>query len=128
MNAQGQVQQLPLFAPKINPALLIRATAAGIDLSSVLNDITSPSPNYRFTVMLQKALEVCTEVRSLGSGLLTALEKRDAESLSLLRATQESSLLKAVLQLKQSQVDEANSSVAALQASLAVTTYRQQYY
>jgi hypothetical protein len=34
----GRVRQLPLFEPPIDPALLVRATAAGVDLDSVLND------------------------------------------------------------------------------------------
>ena len=128
MNIQGQVEQLPLFAPPINPAILVQAEAAGVDLSSVLNDINSPVPNYRFSTFLQKALELCAEVRSLGTALLSALEKNDAEGLSVLRATQEISLLQAVLQIKQSQIDEANDNLAGLQASQAVTQYKQQYY
>jgi len=128
MNIKGVVEQLPLFAPSINPALLVQATAMGIDLNSVLNEINSPTPNYRFSFMLQKALEVCTEVRSLGGALLSALEKNDAEDLSVLRSTQEISLLQAVVQIKQSQVEEAGDNLAALQASQAVTQQRQTYY
>jgi hypothetical protein len=128
MNIQGQVEELALFAPPINPALLVQAAAAGVDLSSVLNEINTPVPNYRFTFMLQKALELCAEVRSLGASLLSALEKNDAEGLSLLRSTQEIALLQAVLQIKQSQVDEANNNLAGLQASQVTTLFRQQYY
>jgi hypothetical protein len=128
MNVQGVVEQLPLFAPPISPELLVRAKAMGIDLGSVLNDINSPAPNYRFPIVLAKALELCAEVRSLGGALLSALEKNDAEGFSTLRATQEISLLQAVLQIKQSQIDEANDNLAALQSSQAVTQYRQQYY
>ena len=128
MNISGQVEQLPLFAAPINPALLVRATAAGADLSSVLNDINTPTGNYRFTLLCQKALELCAEVRSLGAALLSSLEKKDAEGLALLRTTQEISLLQAVLQLKQSQIDEANDNLAAAQGSQGVTLFRQQYY
>lgn len=128
MNILGQVEQLPLFAPPINPALLVAATAAGVDLSSVLSDINAPQPNYRFTFMLQKAVELCSEVRSLGGTLLSALEKNDGEALSLLRATQETKVLQAVLQIKQLQIQEANANLAGAQASLAVTQSRIQYY
>jgi peptidoglycan hydrolase-like protein with peptidoglycan-binding domain len=128
MNIQGQVEQLALFAPPINPALLVQAAAAGVDLSSVLNDVNAPSPNYRFNFMFQKALELCAEVIALGASLLSALEKSDAEALSVLRSTQEISLLQAVLQIKQSQIDEANKNVAGLQGSYAVTANRQTYY
>ena len=39
MNIEGVVRQLPLFEPPIDPALLVRAAAAGLDLGSVLADV-----------------------------------------------------------------------------------------
>ena len=128
MNIQGVVEQLPLFAPPISPALLVQAAAAGVDLSSVLSNMSAGTPFYRFSVMVQKALELCAEVRSLGAALLSALEKQDAEALSLLRATQEIKLLTAMQHMKQSAVDEANANLIALNDSLAVMQGRQQYY
>ena len=45
-------------------------------------------------IMMQKATELCNEVKSLGgAALLAALEKKDAEHLSLLRSSQEIKLL-----------------------------------
>jgi hypothetical protein len=128
MNIAGVVQQLPLFAPPISPALLVRAKAMGVDLDSVLNDINASVPNYRFTAMLQKAMDLCSEVRSLGSAFLAALEKKDAEHLAVLRATQETSLLTAVKDVKQRQLDEANATLAGLQKSLELAQIRQSYY
>src|SRR5262249_46891855 len=46
MSIEGVVRQLPLFEPPIDPALLVRAAAAGLDLSSVLNDINAATPHY----------------------------------------------------------------------------------
>src|SRR5262249_22262883 len=84
MNIEGGVQQLPLFEPPINPALLVQAAAGGIDLNTVLGDLSAPMPYYRFSYLLQKALELCTEVQALGAALLAALEKGDAEALAVL--------------------------------------------
>ena len=128
MNIKGQIEQLALFAPPINPGLLVAAEAAGVDLSSVLNDIAAAVPHYRFTTMMAKALELCGEVRSLGAALLSAMEKYDAEGLALLRAGQEVSVQQSVLAIKQLQVQEANDNLAGLQATMAVTVARQQYY
>ena len=128
MNLQGQAQQLPLFAPPINPALLIAAAAGGIDLSSALNDIATATPCYRFSSMLPKALELCAEVRSLGGALLSALEKADAEALSQLRAGQETAVLKAARQTKQRQIDEAQANQDGLAITKDVTASRQAYY
>ena len=89
LNIEGVERALPLFQPSIDPALLVRATAAGVDLDSVLSDLNAAVPHYRFTTMMQKASELCNDVKALGASLLAALEKKDAEELSLLRSSQE---------------------------------------
>jgi hypothetical protein len=47
-------------------------------------------PNYRFYYLLQKALELCSEIKALGNAFLSTKEKGDAEALSQLRAKHES--------------------------------------
>jgi len=128
MNIQGVVQQLPLFEPQISPALLVQAAAMGVDLSSALSDINAVTPYYRFTYMLQKALDMCNDVKALGASLLSAIEKKDAEGLALLRSTQEIALLKAVMNVKQSQLEEAGDNLDALNKSLLLAQARQFYY
>ena len=75
---------------------MVKAVAAGVDISSALADLNAPLPLYRFNVLLQKANEVCNDVKALGGALLAALEKKDAEALGLLRQSQEIRLLEAV--------------------------------
>ena len=84
-NIEGVVRQLPLFEPPIDPELLVKATQAGLSLTSILNDVNIGLPNYRFQVLLQKANELCNDVKTLGSLVLSALEKKDAEYLALLQ-------------------------------------------
>lgn len=112
------------MAPKINPLLLVRAAAAGLDTGSVLTDMNSPLPNYRFSVMIQKAVEICDEAKSLGASLLQSMEKKDAEDVALLRSGNGIALLNAVLALKQSQVQDAAHNVEALQAQQAPSSCR----
>jgi hypothetical protein len=119
MNIEGVVRQLALFEPPIDPALLVKAAAAGMDLSSALNDINAPAPRYRFNVIVRTASELCTELRSLGSSLLAALEKRDAEALAFTQARQESTLLGLVKDVREQQVDEATQNLVALRAARA---------
>lgn len=128
MNIEGVVRQLPLFAPPIDPALLVKAAAAGLDISSALNDINAPLPYYRFHVMAQKATELCAELKSLGASLLSALEKRDAEELARLRAGHEVALLKRVEQVKKDQIEEARGSLAALRKSRDIVVARYLHY
>lgn len=128
MNIEGVVRELALFEPPIDPALLVRARAMGLDLSSVLDDLYAPLPYYRFTFMLQKAREFCEEVKQLGGLLLSTLEKKDAEALAQIRATQEKELLKAVLEVKRKQVKEADENVASLERAEESAAARKQHY
>ena len=96
MNIDGQVRELPLFERSIDPALLVRARAAGLSIADVLSEISAVLPHYRFSVMLQKVNEVVAEVRNLAASLLAALENRDAEALSVLRSGHEIRLLQAM--------------------------------
>jgi Tc toxin complex TcA C-terminal TcB-binding domain/Neuraminidase-like domain/Salmonella virulence plasmid 28.1kDa A protein/Putative peptidoglycan binding domain len=128
LNIEGIERQLPLFEPPIDPALLVRAFAAGIDLSSILNDLNAPLPHYRFNVMVQKASELCSEVKSLGAALLSVLEKKDTEELTLLRSKHEIKLLEAVQYIKQQQVEEASATLEGLRKAKEVTNTRYQFY
>jgi receptor-binding and translocation channel-forming TcA subunit of Tc toxin/ABC toxin-like protein/neuraminidase-like protein len=125
---EGVFRKLPLFEPPIDPALLVQAAAQGLSLSSVLNDLNSPAPNYRFYYLLQKALELCAELKSLGAVFLSAKEKKDGEAISKLRAKHESSLHNLVMEVKKQQLEEAQKSVEALQQSRKGPVYRLQHY
>ncbi len=127
-NIEGVFQQLPLFEPPIDPGLLVQAAAQGLSLSSVLNDLNSPMPNYRFYYLLQKALELCTELKALGNAFLSANEKGDGEALSRLRAQHESNIQNLVMEVRKQQLDEANSSLDALQQNRLAPVSRMQYY
>ena len=116
-NIDGVFRELPLFEPPIDPLLLIRARAAGLDIDSVVAGLDAPLPHYRFNFTLQKALELATELKSLGGALLAALEKKDAEELALLRSTHEIGMLKLVSDTRRQQINEAEANIAALKQS-----------
>jgi hypothetical protein len=128
MNIEGVVRELPLFEPAIDPALLVRARAMGLDLATVLDDLSAPAPHYRFSFMLQKAREFCEELKQLGGLLLSALEKRDGEALGQLRATHEKALLKAVLEVRKQQIKEAEHTLASLERGKELAQLRKQHY
>jgi len=128
LNIDGTLAPLSLFAPPIDPGMLVRAAAAGIDIGSVLNDMNSPLPLYRFVFMVQKAAELVNEVKSLGVSLLAALEKKDAETLTLMRSGQEIKLQNAVMLLKKMQVKDAQFALDSLNKQKELTTIRRDYY
>ena len=128
MNLSGQVRQLALFAPPIDPALLVRASAAGISIEDILSGLFAPRSNYRFSFMLQKALELCGEARGLGGAMLAALQTQDGERLALLRSTHEVGLLESMRALKKKSVEEAESSLAGLIKSRESAEFRAAYH
>ncbi|MDR1759673.1 MAG: hypothetical protein LBR60_04000 [Fibrobacter sp.] len=128
MNIDGVKRQLSLFAPPIDPGLLVRAAAAGIDIGTALNDMFAPVPQYRFTFMVQKAIELCNMVQSMGGAILSALEKKDAEEMARLRADHESVLLKLSREVRQIQIDEAGISIEGLKKSKTSIEFRKQHY
>src|SRR6266568_89557 len=107
LNIQGIFRQLPLFEPPIDPALLARAAAAGLDVGAIVAGVNQPLPLVRFQLLVQKATEICQEVKSLGSNLLAAMEKQDNEALSILRARHERIILGLVEAVKYAQLQEA---------------------
>ena len=91
-NILGVVQQLPLFDPPIDPGMLAQAAAAGIDVASAVSGLNQPPGPLRSLSLIQKALEIASEVRALGNLLLSAIEKGDAEQLTLMRQGHEITL------------------------------------
>jgi hypothetical protein len=128
LNIEGVARQLALFAPPIDPGLLVRATAAGLDLGSVLNDTNAALPPYRFRVVVRQALELASSVRALGAELLAVLEKRDALRLELLRAGAEKKLQDRVRDLRKWAVDEAEQQLEVLAKHRLVLQERRDYF
>ncbi len=100
----------------------------GSTSAASLNDINAALPHYRFNVLAQKATELCAELKSLGSALLAALEKKDAEELALTRAKHETALLERVEHVKQQQVEEAARNLGALVGSRQVAVAKYLHY
>ena len=128
LNIQGVFQKLPLFDPPIDPALLVRAAAEGLDVNAIVNGLNQPLPLVRFQLLVFKAAEICQEVKSLGASLQSALEKGDNEALTLLRAQHESTLLNLAESVKFSQWQDAIKARQALEQSLANAGQRYIYY
>lgn len=127
-NIDGVERSLALFAPMIDPGALVRAAASGLSISSILAGMNAPTPYYRFNVLSQKATELVQEIRGLGSSLLQALEKKDAEAMGLLRNELEMKVLKAVRNMKLLQIEESKEQIEILKRTQAVTEERNSYY
>jgi hypothetical protein len=78
--------------------------------------------------LIQKALELCAEVRSLGAALLAALEKKDAEHLALVRQTHEGAINQALREVRFMQFKLAQETTQSLTASRDIVMQRYRYF
>ena len=128
LNIQGVFRQLALFEPPIDPAMLARAAAAGLDVGAIVNGLNQPLPLVRFLFLVQRATEVCQEVKSLGNNLLSAMEKEDGEALAILRAKHQRVVMEMVEHVRYGQLQEAIKSREGLLQSLALAVERYTFY
>ena len=128
MNIEGVVRQLALFDPPIDPGMLVKAAAAGIDIGSMLSGLNAPASPVRAAAIIGKALELAGEVRSLGSGLLQALEKRDGEAFTLLRHQHEMAVQALSQDVRYLQWKDAEASTDSLLRSRATAFDRYRHF
>ena len=114
MDIEGNVLRVPLFDAPIDPALVINAAAAGIDIGSMVGGLNQPVAPVRAPVLINKAREVCCKVHDMGQALLEALEKRDAEALLLLRQRHEIGIRSHALDARFLEWKEAEATTDAL--------------
>lgn len=86
LNIQGVKRTLALFAPPIDPGMLVKARAMGISLDAILNSTSEKLPIYRFNVIVKLAVDMAKDACQMGRDLLAILEKQDAEQLQVFKA------------------------------------------
>jgi len=128
MNISGMRRQLSLFAPEIDPGLLVRAKAAGLSVEDVLNAISGNLPPYRFAYVIEKAKSYAATLQGFGAALLSALEKKDVEELTLLRTLHEQNIMKMSKQVKQWEIDAADESIEGLKRRKETVQHRRDYF
>ncbi len=128
MNIEGVVRQLALFDPPLDPGMLVKAAAAGIDIGSVVSGLSQPIGPVRCVLLIQKALELCGEVRGLGNALLSAIEKGDGERMARLRQSHEIKIQEMTKEVRFLQWKQAEESTESLLRSRASALERYHYY
>jgi hypothetical protein len=128
LDITGARRDLALFAPEIDPRLLVRARAEGLSIEDVLGASSGNLPPYRFAFLIEKAKQYAATAQSFGSQLLGALEKRDMEQLTRLRNTQQLNVLKLTTRLREWEVQIARDAVEQLNRQKAAIEYRRDYY
>ena len=116
-NFEGIYRQLALFSPPIEPSELVGAMASGGGISGALAELNVAVPHYRYPIVVAMAKEMAGNAISLGSSLLDAIEKRDAEKLANLQNTQERTILNLMTSIKEDEIEEVEKEIKALTES-----------
>jgi hypothetical protein len=125
---EGVRRTLSLYGRRIDPGLLVRATAMGLDIDVLLGYLSAPLPRFRFGALLQRARGACDRAQAFGQALLTTIEKREAEELAKLRTKHEVALLREAKRVRDEQVNEAEESLEALRKSRDSAEVRYRFY
>ncbi|KHE92194.1 MAG: hypothetical protein K8F52_01450 [Candidatus Scalindua rubra] len=130
MNISGVRRSLALFQPPIDPMLLVRARAAGLSLEDITDMLAASNtiPPYRFVYLIEKTRQFTQTVQSFGNSLLSALEKKDVEELTLLRSVHERNILKMSREIKKRQLKESQHQYKSMEDALANVQNRIDYY
>jgi hypothetical protein len=128
MDINGTRRQPALFAPEIDPMLLVRARAEGISLEDVIGGSNGSLPPYRFTYLIERAKQYAAALQGFGSALLSALEKKDAEELSRLRTVHQQKILKMSANIRQWEIDAVDEGIAQLERQREVIEFRSEFY
>lgn len=128
MNIEGVVRQLALFDPPLDPGMLVKAAAAGIDIGSMIGGRNQPIGPMRCLFLIQKGLDLAAEVRALGSALLSAIERDDGERLALLRQGHEIKIQQMQQEVRFLLWKQAQESTESLMRSRAGVVERYRYY
>lgn len=128
MDIDGVKRQLALFAPPIDPALLVGGRAGGLSLDDILAAGAGTLPPYRFRYLIDKAKGYAATVQAFGGALLGALEKRDGEELSRLRNTHQKNILAMTTEVKRNELKISAESLEIARRKLAAAQYRYDYY
>ncbi|MFD7936580.1 hypothetical protein ACFV4T_18945 [Streptomyces sp. NPDC059755] len=128
MNIEGVARQLQLFDPPLDPGLFVQAAAAGIDIGAIISGLNQPVSPVRAQFLIQKALELCGEVRSLGAALLSVIEKGDSERLASLRQGHEIKVQQMQQEVRFLQWASAQETTKSLLTNRKAVFERHQYY
>jgi len=124
----GAKRELALFAPPIDPGLLVRMRAAGLTLEDVLGGISGDLPPYRFLFLIDRAKAFAGTLASYGGALMSALEKKDGEELGRLRLVHQQNLARMTTQLRRMEIDTAQESLTIAEQQKAAAEYRRDYF
>lgn len=128
LDIDGKPRKLRLWDPRLDPGALIQATSETGGIASILASFSEPLPRQRFSYLLQKALELCNELKTLSGSFLSIIERKETETLQVLRAQHDRELQSFFIDMKKKQRVEAEKTVDHLQELRKSAVTRMSFY
>jgi hypothetical protein len=128
LDIMGVSRPVPLFEPSADVMALVRGAATGAALDQVVAGAAAPLPHYRFGVLFRKAQDLVDRLRQFGGDLLSTIERRDGEELSLLQQRQEGAILALTRGIKEAELTIATENLLEMQAARDGAAARVQHY
>jgi hypothetical protein len=126
-NIAGMERELEMFAAPTDTTSGLPTIGTGGQL--VLPGATTLRPTpYRYIVLVERAKQLVALAQQIEAAFLAALEKRDAEYYSLMRAKQDVRLTRASVRLQDLRVREAEGSVKLAQLQQDRATLQADHY
>ena len=128
MSVDGVVRQLPLYPTPLDPAVLIKAVAAGIDIGGVVAGTNRPVGPLRALPMIKMAAELAGYVSEHGRQVWSAIESDEAESLAVRRQRNETQIQQIAQEVRFLQWKNAEQATESLLQARAGAWERYRYY
>ena len=118
LDIDGNPVSYALVDPDRDPGSLLNLTSRDVlNAKGGFLAQSGPMPTYRFKFMLQRALELASEVRSIGDQYLTMREKHDVESLLAIRAQHDVRIQSMMLEIKKMGQQDIGKTIESLKFS-----------
>jgi len=128
LTIDGLPMTVPLYAPPVNPTVLMGQSVQGGSLISASSGMTVTVPPYRFTTMLQSARAAVSILSQFGQTLLSYYERKDATALQELDAQLALDISAYTLTLGQNAIDALDQDKTVLEASRSMAQQRYDHY
>lgn len=128
LTIDGLPMTVPLYAPPVNPTVLMAQSVQGGSLIGTSSGMTVTVPPYRFTTMLQSARAAVSTLSQFGQTLLSYYERKDATGLQELDAQLALDISAYTLTLGQNAVDALDQDKTVLEASRSMALQRYDHY
>lgn len=128
LTIDGLPMTVPLYAPPVNPTVLMTQSVQGGSLIGTSSGMTVTVPPYRFTTMLQSARAAVSTLSQFGQTLLSYYERKDAMDLQELDAQLALNISAFTLTLGQNAIDALDQDKTVLEASRSMAQQRYDHY